>query len=75
MMNSVLTMEERTLLQSLECESKVQALEVLEQIKLVVPVRSEMFRNAVTLSNKLRNEKIDYGYEVMRNTINESIVL
>lgn len=64
MMNSVLTMEERTLLQSLECESKAQALEVLEQIKLVVPVHSEMFSNAVTLSNKLRNEKIDYGYEV-----------
>lgn len=63
-MNSVLTHEERTLLQSLGCREKAQAIEVLEEIKMVLPVRSDMFRSVVTLGNKLINERIDYAYEI-----------
>ena len=63
-MNSVLTHEERTLLQSLGCRGKAQAIEVLEEIKMVLPVRSDMFRSVVTLGEKLINESIDYAYEI-----------
>ena len=41
-MNSVLTIEERTLLQSLGCKDKAQALNVLDELKMAVPIRSEM---------------------------------
>ena len=63
-MNSVLTLEERTLLQSLGCRDKAQAIEVLEEIKMVLPVRSDMFRSVVILIDKLNNESIDYAYEM-----------
>ena len=63
-MNSVLTHEERTLLQSLGCKDKAQAIEVLEEIKMVIPVRSDMFRSVVTLGDKLINERFDYAYEI-----------
>ena len=63
-MNSVLTLEERTLLQSIGCRDKAQAIEVLEEIKMVIPVRSDMFRSVVILIDKLCNESIDYAYEM-----------
>ncbi|MGN1225319.1 MAG: hypothetical protein ACI4TG_09490, partial [Ruminococcus sp.] len=53
-MNSILTIQERMLLQSLGCKDKVQAIAVLSSIKMEVPVRSELFANAVTLENKLK---------------------
>ena len=37
---------------------------------MLLPVRSELFRNVLTLSYKLRNEHIDYGYE-LRTAIGE----
>jgi hypothetical protein len=63
-MNSVLTLEERTLLQSLGCRDKEQAIEVLEEIKMVLPVRSDMFKSVLMLIEKLNNESIDYAYEM-----------
>lgn len=63
-MNRVLTIEERTLLQSIECRDKVQAIAVLEEIKMILPIRSEMFRNVLMLIEKLKNESIDYTYEM-----------
>ena len=63
-MNSVLTLEERTLLQSIGCRDKAQAIEVLEEIKMVLPIRSDMFRNVVGLIDKLENNSIDYDYEI-----------
>lgn len=63
-MNSILTVEERHTLQSLGCKDKEQALSVLEEMKMLLPVRSDMFRTVVTLTYKLENEHIDYSYEM-----------
>lgn len=63
-MNSVLTMEERRLLQSLECESREQALELLGELKMVLSIDSEMFADVLMLSEKLMSEKIDFAYEM-----------
>ena len=63
-MNSVLTIEERTLLQSLGCRDKAQAIEVLEEMKMVLPVRSEMFKSVLMLIEKLNYESIDFAYEI-----------
>ncbi len=63
-MTSILTIEERTLLRSLGCRDKKQALEVLHEIIMVAPVRSELFACAVTLTNKLEHEHIDYDAEM-----------
>ncbi len=64
MMNSVLTAEERCMLQSLGCKDKAQALSVLREMKMILPVRSDLFSQVVRLSDKLEKEKIDYVYEV-----------
>ena len=64
MMNSVLTVEERCMLQSLGCKDKAQALSVLGELKMILPIRSELFTQVVCLSNKLEKEKIDYAYEM-----------
>ena len=64
MMNSVLTVEERCMLQSLGCKDKAQALSVLEEMKMILPIRSELFAQVVRLSDKLEKEKIDYAYEI-----------
>lgn len=63
-MNSVLTIEERTLLQSLGCRDKEQAIEVLEEVKMALPVRSDMFKSVLMLTEKLNNESLDYAYEM-----------
>ena len=64
MMNSVLTVEERCMLQSLGCKDKTQALSVLDEMKMILPIRSELFTQVVCLSDKLEKEKIDYAYEM-----------
>lgn len=66
MMNSVLTAEERMLLQALGCKDKKQAIAVLDEIKMTVPVRSEMFIHCVRLAEKLKKENVDFSYEVDR---------
>lgn len=63
-MNSVLTIEERALLQSLGCKDNGQAIEVLEEMEMALPVRSDMFRSVVMLGYKLINESIDFAYEI-----------
>ena len=64
MMNSILTAEERCMLQSLSCKNKIQALAVLCEMKMILPVRSDFFSQVVRLSDKLEKEKIDYAYEI-----------
>lgn len=64
MMNSVLTVEERYVLQSLGCKDKAQARSVLGEMKMMLPVRSDLFSQVVCLSDKLEKEMIDYAYEV-----------
>ena len=64
MMNSVLTVEERCMLQSLGCKDKAQALSVLGEMKMILPIRSDLFVQVVRLSDKLEKEKIDYTYEM-----------
>lgn len=61
---SKLTVEERTFLQSLECRDKAQAISVLSELEQILPVRSELFRTVLVLSYKLKNEHIDYAYEM-----------
>lgn len=64
MMNSALTAEERMLLQTIGCKDKAQALSVLGEMKMILPIRSELFTQVVCLSDKLEKEMIDYGYEM-----------
>ena len=63
-MNSVLTAEERYVLQSLGCKDKAQARSVLGEMKMILPVRSDLFAQVVRLSDKLEKEKVDYVYEM-----------
>ena len=46
---SVLTIEERTLLKSIDCRDKAQAVSILEEMKMLLPVRSELFLTSVSL--------------------------
>lgn len=62
--NSVLTAEERLTLHSLGCKDKEHAVRVLNEIRMILPVRSEMFKMVQFLSYKLKNEKIDFAYEM-----------
>lgn len=62
-LNSILTAEERALLLSLGCRNKAQAVRVLEDLKMVLPIRSEMFISVLELSNKL-NGNIDFAFEM-----------
>lgn len=64
MMNSVLTVEERMLLQALGCKDKAQAIAVLDEIKMTVPVRSDMFICCISLAEKMKTDKVDYAYEM-----------
>ena len=68
---SVLTIEERTLLKSLDCRDKAQAVSILEEMKMLLPVRSELFLISVSLSYKLKNEHIDYAYEMAGDSIED----
>jgi hypothetical protein len=71
MMNSILTAEERCMLQSLSCKNKIQALAVLCEMKMILPVRSDFFSQVVRLSDKLEKEKIDYAYEISAVRLDE----
>lgn len=64
MMNSILTMEERTLLQSLGCADKEHAISVIGQMIMPIPIVSEFFGVAYSLKEKLEGEHIDYAYEM-----------
>ena len=66
---SVLTIEERTLLKSLDCRDKAQAVDVLEDMLPLLPVRSEMFKTALSLSYKLKNLHIDYVFEMSGESV------
>ena len=64
MMTSGLTSADRYVLQALGCKDKTQALSVLGEMKMILPIRSELFTQVVCLSDKLEKEKIDYAYEM-----------
>ncbi len=66
---SILTIEERTLLKSLDCRDKAQAVSVLEDILPLLPVRSKMFKTALTLFYKLKNLDVDYEFEMSEEKI------
>ena len=40
------------------------AIKVLEELKMTLPVKSEMFAAVSGLSGKLKNERIDFAYEM-----------
>lgn len=61
-MNSILTAEERTLLQSLGCCDKAEALEMLYSIDVSVPA-------VVTLLDKLEHGLVNYAAEMRSNDI------
>lgn len=66
---SILTIEERTLLKSLECRDKAQAVSVLNDMLPLLPVRSEMFKTALALFYKLKNLDVDYEFEMTGESI------
>lgn len=63
-MNSVLTVEERYVLQSLDCKDKKQAIDILDEMKMLLPVRSKMFRIVLVLLQKLEHKPIDFAHEM-----------
>ncbi len=68
---STLTIEERTLLKSLDCKDKAQAVSVLDDMLPILPVRSEMFKTALALSYKLKNFNVDYEFEMAGESLVE----
>ena len=66
---SILTIEERTLLKSLDCRDKAQAVDVIDDMLPLLPVRSEMFKTALSLSYKLKNLHIDYAFEMAEESV------
>ena len=60
-MISILTIEERTLLSSLRCRNKKEALEILNSLELIVPVKTNMFLIIVSLICKLEQNPIDFA--------------
>lgn len=69
MMNSVLTTEERMLMQALGCKDKAQTIAVLEEMKMTVPVRSDMFAYCIRLIKKLKSQRVDFAYEIKSEVI------
>jgi len=68
---SILTIEERTLLKSLECRDKAQAVSVLDDMLTLLPVRSKMFKTALTLFYKLKNLDVDYEVEMVGECVGD----
>ena len=66
-MNSILTFEERILLQSLGCKSRLEALNVLSSMIGSVSVSSPIFNIIVGLINKLKDASFDFVYEMRAN--------
>ena len=63
-MNSILTVEERILLQSLGCRSRQEALKVLSDMVGRVPVNSPIFNTNAGLIIKLKDASLDFAYEM-----------
>ena len=63
-MNSILTFEERMLLQSLGCKSRLEALNVLSSMIGSVSVSSPIFNIIVGLISKLKDASFDFAYEI-----------
>jgi len=63
-MNSILTVEERILLQSLGCRSRLEALNVLSDMVGRVPVSSPIFSTIAGLIIKLKDASFDFAYEM-----------
>ena len=63
-MNSILTVEERILLQSLGCRSRQEALKVLSDMVGRVPVSSPLFSTIAGLIIKLQDASFDFAYEM-----------
>ena len=61
-MNSILTAEERTLLRSLGCCDKAEALEMLHGIDMGIPA-------VVSLLDKLEHDLVDYVAEMQSDDI------
>ena len=62
-MNSVLTMEERTLLTSLGNPDKANAIRVLDELVMALPLGSELFFMVIALKRKLENEAVDLAFD------------
>lgn len=75
MMNSILTMEERTLLQSLGCADKEHTISVIGQMIMPIPIVSELFGVAYSLKEKLEGEYIDFAYEMTADEILEDEIV
>lgn len=69
---STLTIKEKSFLKALACKDKAQAVDVLEDILPLLPVRSEMFKTTLTLSYKLKNLHIDYAFEMAGESVDEN---
>ena len=63
-MNSILTIEERVLLQSLGCKSRMEALTVLSDMVGRVPLSSPIFSTIARLIIKLKDASFDFAYEM-----------
>ena len=63
-MNSVLTMEERTLLTSLGSPVQADAVRVLDELVMALPIGTEFFYMALALKEKLEREAVDLAFEV-----------
>ena len=62
-MNSVLTMEERTLLDSLGNPDKANAVRVLDELVMALPLGSELFFMVFGLKRKLESEAVDLRFD------------
>ena len=62
-MNSILTVEERILLQSLGCRSRQEALKVLSDMVGRVPVSSPIFSTIAGLIIKLKEADCQFAQE------------
>ena len=74
MMNSFFTMEERVLLQSLDCGGKREAITLLEDMLHDADKDSHIYDIADSLLGKLKNSSIDFAYEMRldRSLANDS---
>jgi hypothetical protein len=68
-MNSILTIEERVLLQSLGCRSRQEALKVLSDMVGRVPVNSPLFSTIAGLIIKLKDASFDFAYEMRAENV------
>ncbi|MBR5090275.1 MAG: hypothetical protein IK093_12675 [Ruminiclostridium sp.] len=72
-MNSILTVEERMLLQSLGCKNRLEALTVLSDMVGRVPVSSPIFSIIAGLIIKLKDASFDFAYEMRSPTADYTV--